>query len=508
MSTGKCSLLKPVENLTGTFFMFSQYAQDLTKQYSAPDTWRCVPSKFIALNLDYSTIGGSDTETNAKYLGEIFQNYFENICTFYREKNNDFKSEDTLTFLFQTLEKYQFINTSEYSNTNKNGLKDITRSDNEIIGAISPGVQYIGDINIYSYDNQDNGVGYNEIYCYIPNDAKCMNYQLQNAETADYLSYDKKNICGYENQQSYNNLRWSVDNNGTGTYVDKDTNDNNFYGFGMYSIGSAKGINYKTLVPANLLENNSNDKTRTDDNGNILNKFDINTIIVLYDIISKDTTGTHYEAKNVPLGIYFTGALDEYGNMSNTITKYVDNEQIYNQGTSYGLRVCTRFLTNVNSTEIIETTTNGSTNISEIAPVLEKMGETLIETEKVLNDNDKTRTLLKEHLAQFKNNKVNVPYVRTLGNKKYWFVNGKNTGAIAQYEQNEQERSDILNKAAEYTQNYAYSKSYINDLFNNTNFVTREEFDDRTHNLQDFLTYLLDEKINELYKVLQIKQQE
>ena len=57
MAYGKCSLLKPVDNLTGTFFLFSQYAQDLTKQYSNPDSYRCVPSKFIAMNLDFGCVG-------------------------------------------------------------------------------------------------------------------------------------------------------------------------------------------------------------------------------------------------------------------------------------------------------------------------------------------------------------------------------------------------------------------------------------------------------------------
>ena len=37
MTQGKCNLLKPVESLTGTFFMFSQYTQDLTKQYTQCD---------------------------------------------------------------------------------------------------------------------------------------------------------------------------------------------------------------------------------------------------------------------------------------------------------------------------------------------------------------------------------------------------------------------------------------------------------------------------------------
>ena len=52
MTQGKCNLLKRVDSLTGTFFMFSQYTQDLTKQYTQCDKWRCIPSKFAALHLN------------------------------------------------------------------------------------------------------------------------------------------------------------------------------------------------------------------------------------------------------------------------------------------------------------------------------------------------------------------------------------------------------------------------------------------------------------------------
>ena len=40
----------------------------------------------------------------------------------------------------------------------------------------------------------------------------------------------------------------------------------------------------------------------------------------------------------------------------------------------YGLRICTRFLSSPNSTEIKDISVNGSA-VSEIAPVLEKNGE-------------------------------------------------------------------------------------------------------------------------------------
>jgi hypothetical protein len=176
MAQGKCSLLKPVDSLTGTFFLFSQYAQDLTKQYSNQDEYRCVPSKYIALDLDFSGIVGSgyvSTEVSteepeemaekrkrARALGEIFQNYYENSCAFLRaqmenEMEYSWQPEYARTLLFQTLEKYGLI---RFENT-------ILNESKQVISGVSKQIQYIGDINIYSHNNDEDGIGYNEIYC-------------------------------------------------------------------------------------------------------------------------------------------------------------------------------------------------------------------------------------------------------------------------------------------------------------------------------------------------------
>jgi hypothetical protein len=313
MTNNKCSLLKPVDNLTGTFFMFSQYAQDLTKQYSNSDSYRCVPSKFIAMNLDYSTIpnGSYDLENNpsdsGKVVGEIFQNYFENACTFlrakYEEENRAWNPEYTRTLLFQTLQKYQLLQITE-------GVDDVSEVTNGSVSStygynsgISNNIQYIGDINIYSYNNNKDGVGYNEIYCYIPNEAKCMNYQMNAATRQSLYEYKNTSICGYENQIPYNNLSWSVSD-----YIDS-YNGNRFYGIGEYNDGTS---NKNVLIPQCLTDFTSDDQPRLIDD-KPLDKFNINTIVVLYDIVSKNSDESQVTIyKNIPLGIYFTGKLNSY----------------------------------------------------------------------------------------------------------------------------------------------------------------------------------------------------
>jgi hypothetical protein len=443
MAQGKCSLLKPVDSLTGTFFTFSQYAQDLTEQYTNCDAYRCVPSKFVAMNLDYSSI----TTNGAKKLGEIFENYYENACTFLRgnmtEEGHKWKPELAMPLLFQTLEKYELLTIDDEQNTGS---------------GISNQVQYIGDINIYSYDDNQGGVGYNEIYCYIPNNAQCNDYQMVQSEQETFHEYSSDYICGY-GEESYNGLDWEVSG-----YIDTDANSKNCYGVGKYGEQLANS----TYVPDYLRDETSAVTPRS---GEEAEKFDINTIVVLYDVVNKTNNSSIY--KNVPLGIYFTGTL-ENGKMTNTITKYANSGQIYNQGTSYGLRVCTRFLTAPNSTEVIETTVNGSTNVAEMAPVLEKIGELLVSCESVLEKRDDIYNLVKDHLAQFKNNKVNVPYVRQLGNRKMWFVNGKNTGAIAEYEVSNPQY--IIDETVSGVLEQVYTKEQIDAML--SNFATKQYVDD------------------------------
>ena len=197
----------------------------------------------------------------------------------------------------------------------------------------------------------------------------------------------------------------------------------------------------------------------------------------------------------MPLGIYFTGAPVD-GTLTNEITKYISSDEVYNQGTSYGLRICSRFLSHPNSTDAVEVSATGSTNISELAPVLEKMGETLSSIQDVLAQDDKMYHLVKDHLVMLKNNKVNVPYVRQVGNKKYWFVNGKNTGAIAEYEISSAD--DIIQKILSVLLQQIYTKPQINNILNN--YISRDEFE-----RADFATkQYVDGKFEELLQMLKV----
>lgn len=510
MAQGKCNLFKPVDNPTGTFFLFSQYTQDLTKQYSEPDTYRCLPSKFIALNLDFSNITAQDGLGRNEILGTVFQNYFENACTFlreqYTESPNLWNPEVSRTLLFQTLEKYKMLTYDETYQNDDGEKNDGTKGKSYgATDVLSKSIQYIGDINTYSNVSGEKGVGYNEIYCYIPNDAKCKDYNMVATHNFQPIVYGEtpakpySTIMGYSAAVPFNGLSYKVAI-GSMSFTDRGN-----YGAGTYYDGTDDKY---TLIPYVLktkcdeeqsdsvvaLEETIDGADRED------SSFKVNAIVVMYDIVEKtDNERIVVKYKNIPLGIYFTGMLDENSNeMTNTITKYVSNDAVYGQGTSYGLRICTRFLADPNSTATIETTTKSSINISEFAPVFEQMADTLTGINDLLDNEDDFHRDIKDHLSNFKNNKVNVPYVRQLGTKKYWFVNGKNTGAVAQFEMSDPK--DIVNQAVNAVLEKVYTKEEIQKFFEHT--VTRKELEDKlasritAQQLSDSINNMKDDIIN------------
>lgn len=420
MSQGKCNLLKPVDCATGTFFMFSQTAQDLTREFTQADAYRVVPSTFAALEINLSairTIGGItvDDSLTEKTLGQIFQNYFENACTYIRsalEKDGKvWRPDYSLPILWNTLSHF--------------GLIDIQSKGDEY--QYSDNLKYIGDINIYSYNPTQDGIGYSEIYCYIPNEATSSEYPMHYIKKIfDSFPIDpgEQNIQGYEGDASatYTGLHWLLD----------DPNiDLHYYDFGKsYSIAGC--IPDKLNYFEEIGESRSSSTPRKTLGGDPLESFDFNTIVVMYDIVSKGTDGENDKVifHNVPLGIYFTGKPDGNG-LTNTVTKFVNNEDIYNQGTSYGLRICSRFLCSPNLTKLESVETTNDDYNAVFTEALSKMSENIDLFKDISVDINRLSGELLTHLANFRNNKVNVPYLRNLNGTYYWFVNGKNTGVPA-----------------------------------------------------------------------------
>ena len=91
----------------------------------------------------------------------------------------------------------------------------------------------------------------------------------------------------------------------------------------------------------------------------------------------------------------------------------------------------------------------------------------------VISNSFKVQQNLQDMLAIFKNNRINTPYIKEIAGKSYWFVNGKNTGAIAQDETTSQD--DLKKEIISSVLNDVYSKEEVNKIGILENYYTKED---------------------------------
>lgn len=365
-----CNVFKELKNTTGTFLMFSQYVEDLTRESTQSVYYHITPSKFIALDIDYK-------DHNNDSIPRQLQNKFENGCAVCRkEMVNKWVPTNSSNLFWNTMWDMGLL-------TDNDGIV------NEI--------RYVGDINIQSYNEHD-GMGYSEIYCYIPNDANEYKYQ--------YSINDKS-----EEDNIYNSQ-----------YIIEGYNTSDLNGWEL--IGEI--LNYYPQKTTSFPWDNDA-LTTSNVNSNL---FNINTLVLLYDIITKTDSGTEKIYKNIPLGIYFTGVVED-GKMINNITKYVSNDDIFGTGTGYGLRICSRFTVTPNQDNIktVEITLDND-NYSSISQVMSQMSISQNKMDEILTKIQSNTSAEKELLSIFKNSRTNIPYIKNINGDSYWFINGRNAGRV------------------------------------------------------------------------------
>lgn len=417
------NIFRPLKTDKSNFFLFSQFGDDLSKEYTAKDHYRIIPSKYVCVDLNIDTfvrnVANSDINTANNKLVEILQNYYENFMTVSRalsgvDSNPKCLESGTVANrrLWHTLNKYLLISKPSF--------------DNEHDLSTIPEVKYVGDINVYASDKNDDGITYNEIYCVIPPEARRTKYGFIETNvfvpnTGDTIIIDEK----YQNSINSTDATyiWGWDDNKAFDYelsyealYDGKTDTRFFY--------NGSGI-----------EMNGN-KVITDDD-----KFKFNCIIVMYDIVNPALEKEQAELllKDVPMGIYFTGSImidteSAKYKLQNEIVQYNTNENIYGNGTSYTLRIATRYLTTQNATEFQSTTTDSKSLYPEYSAAMQSISDAITEIEHYTDSSNNIYDSLIKHLSMFKNNTVNVPYILKVKDGSYhWFVNGKDTGVAAQH---------------------------------------------------------------------------
>lgn len=384
-----CNILGDMQNSTGNFLTFSQYIEDLTR-WQADASYKVSPSKFIALNLrsfKRNIIKGFvQTNNYNSWIPSMFTNFLENRCAW-----------------LKTYDKYGRWNPNHFKNvfwevltTQQENVNSSLIAESEPI-MTKDDIMYVGNIDINSYNNI-NGQGYSEIYCYIPNEATKESYEIQKKWMSDIDRLDidisgelieqNKKLTGFDNIGE----DWEY----VASYNMKYSEPREDYN--IIRKDSVKGVD----------------------------KFNINAIIVLYDIKNGDI-----DYKDIPMGIYFTGLIDENrgeneGKIQNSITKYVSNNDIYGSGTAYGLRICSRYATSYQQGDI----TISDNNNPDISKLLSKISQTYDKLNDVLDKFNSNNNVNKSLIDLFKNTQVNVPYVKEIHGVKYWFVNGKKITSV------------------------------------------------------------------------------
>lgn len=382
-----CNLFNTLENVSGNFLMFSQYVEDVTKGYTNGDSWKVIPNRFVVLNIDYSNINRQMVTPNGETLNEgipkYFQNCFENACAYGRVNyvNQSKRIANTLTqdwtpeisrnlfwnFMFDG----GFLTSSPYGDT---------RKVNEVM--------YWDDISIQSYD-EHNGMGFGEIYCYIPSNSPKKNCQVIRMSDIDMriadLSNDSIFLEGFKDRY--------VENYSKEYYYNRD--------FSMTFDDPDVGV-----------LNDSQDAM-----------YGFNTVVVLYDIVKKEADGWKNIYTNIPMGMYITGRFDGT-ELTNAGRKYVTSS--YGVGTSYGLRICTRFSVAPNGMILSNNETIiDNEDITTVCQLMSKMSENLSLMMSMSQQMNDTTQQYKELLSTIKNNRTNVPYVKVVNGNDWWFVNGR-----------------------------------------------------------------------------------
>ena len=459
----RCNIFKPLSNDTGEFLMFSQYTDDLTKEDPAKGTYRVVPSRFAAveLNLGDPEIGNdgfigyinshesgahisNNTEIN-KFLSQYLQSYYENsVCLAkevlgYDEINKEmYWDEDSESDGYATQLLWKML-----KETNLISISNVTTDDGVSITTI-PELKFIGDINIHS-DRQADGMNYNDIYCYIsPSDTEyyyglsdingflgksgnTTTFPLQNGSPGDpdYYNYSDA-IMGWT-QASY-----PINNGGIDYLPRTDAGDqynlNGGYKYPIMNDSQNEIPRYQSSIP-----NTS---------------FTFNCILVFYDVYYdldlEEPRLLHY---NRPLGIYFTGPASIINNSNdvnhmdtdglqpfrNQVTKYVSHEDIFGQGTGWSVRLMTRVVATPNASSYAMVV-DGGDDYETVAGAMGVIANAIADIRTDMNLQSENYQLMKDHLAIFKNTRTNVPYVRSIlvpgetDAVDFWFVNGRNTG--------------------------------------------------------------------------------
>ncbi len=322
-----------------------------------------------------ANIKGSDELTlDSNILPKYLQNYYENSCSLYR--NSGGIDNIFLTKLKDTLDKFN----TEYV--------------------------YYGEVTLYSSNNVD-GTAYNEVYCYLSPNASKQTVDISGVSSDSITSeqFDER-IQGYQEDGYYKGVSYSDDEDADGSIAIYDSEC-------TYTYSKYSGI---------TTESDSEDP----------DSFTFNTIILLYNVYDESD---NIIMENIPMGIYFTGDVNNKI-INNEICKYVRNDDIYGQGSSWGIRISNKLLSTVNTQEVY---TSFSEDIGGERAVFAEALDNLVNLTSTIEEKSQETQLslqtIKASLSTIQTAQTNVPYIVDVlvdgETVPMWFINGMNTSYTA-----------------------------------------------------------------------------
>lgn len=362
-----CNLFKELTKPTGTFITFSQYLDDLSQTVGSQPSINVTPSKFYALNVDYSAF------TNTTIM-QKFQNEFENLIAVSKKEDN--WSDIISTGYWSS--KYDYFKQVFWNLLYDMGWLDYLIYENTI--------ELTG-----SREHEKTGTSFSEMFCYIPNAGKKMSFQV------NVTSVSSGNEMAAGNYPE----GWSSEN------------------WPSTAVSYVKPSGGSYLTPGNIISiEEGQDQSDA--------FFNFNTVVVLYNVNTYDPETGQFNNiyTDIPLGIYFTGMI-ESGSMTNSVKKFVTDDSIFENGTSYGLRICSRFVSSLTDGDIISSEIVVDANeYLDYSSVMSAMAKTIQKVNDLISSINQTNTQWKDLMISLKSQKVNVPYVKEVDREPWWFVNG------------------------------------------------------------------------------------
>ena len=397
-----CNIFRPTDKLTGNFILFSQYTRDLAR-FTVDSTYKVRPSRFYCVDINNARINAMNTPdtSSTNTFPTYFQNVFENGIAEVRNEDITLENHNFSVAFWQSL----------LNATTDAGFADWTTD-----------IKYVGNIDIESFEN-----GFADILLNIPSGSYKTKLVFNDVwGTSAHTRTEFNNACNIEPYTSSGFISgWSA--------------SDNLPLSGVVTSGSHTGIGIGSIdgVSANVDTGDENSvfdnifvKQNYNEGETVPNSFTFNTIILTYNIIDQDN---NVLSNDIPLGIYITGKCSGSDTeISDPVTIYKSADTAYGAGSSWSLRVSTRFSSAPNGyLKVEDVAIESGALYDSISALMSANAEAIKTLQSFADNNIYGKQTLQSYLAQFKNQQVNVPYIRTVNGVNYWFVNGKNTEVVA-----------------------------------------------------------------------------